>query len=44
VALLVPKLDSEDHKRFFPVLAGIADEVIPVEQAADIQLSQGLLF
>lgn len=44
VALLVPKLDTEDHKRFFPVLAAIADEVIPVEQAADIQLSQGLLF
>jgi hypothetical protein len=44
VALLVPKLDSEDHKRFFPVLAGIADEFIPVEQTTDIQVSQGLLF
>ena len=44
VALLVPKLDIEDHKRFFPALAAIADEIIPVEQATDIQVSQGLLF
>jgi hypothetical protein len=44
VALLVPRLDSEDHKRFFPVLTAIADEVIPVEQATDIQVFQGLLF
>src|SRR5688572_27295274 len=31
VAMLVPKLDTEDHKRFFPVLAAVADEIIPVE-------------
>lgn len=44
VALLVPKLDTEDHKRFFPVLAGIADEIIPVEETPEAEASQGSLF
>ena len=44
VALLVPKLDIEDHKRYFPILAAVADEVISVDEASEIQSSQGLLF
>ena len=44
VAVLVPKLDSEDHKRFFPILAAIADEIIPVAESSEIMASQGLLF
>ena len=44
VAMLVPKLEIEDHKRFFPVLARIADEVIPVVEASEIEISQGSLF
>ena len=44
VVLLVPKLDTEDHKRFLPILAAVADEIIPVEEASEIEASQGLLF
>src|SRR6185503_17454484 len=44
VALLVPKVDIEDHKRFFPLLAAIADEIIPVEVASETKASQGLLL
>jgi len=44
VALLVPKLDIEDHKRYFPILAAVAGEVISVDEASEIQPSQGLLF
>ena len=44
VALLVPKLDTEDHKRFFPILAAVADEIIPVEKAAETEASQDSLF
>lgn len=44
VALLVPKLDTPDHKHFFPILASVADEVIPVVQATEIRTSQDFLF
>ena len=44
VAALVPKLDIEDHKRYFPILEAVADEVISVDEASEIQPSQGLLF
>jgi hypothetical protein len=44
VAALVPKLDIEDHKRYFSILAAVADEVISVDEASEIQPSQGLLF
>jgi hypothetical protein len=44
VALLVPKVDIEDHKRFFPLLAAIADEIISVEVASETKASQSLLF
>jgi len=44
VAVLVPKLDTEEYKRFFPALAAVADEVIPVEEALVIEPTQDLLF
>jgi len=44
VALLVPKLDIEDHKRYFPILAAVADEIIPVDEVSEIEPSQRLLF
>jgi len=44
VAVLVPKLDTLDHERFFPILAEVADEVIPVEEASETEVSQGTLF
>jgi hypothetical protein len=43
-ALLVPKLDIEDHKRYFPILAAVADEIIPVEEAIEQEPLQGSLF
>ena len=44
IALLVPKLDTEDHKRFFSILAAVADEIIPVEEASEMEASQDSLF
>lgn len=44
VALLVPKLEIEDHKRYFPILAAVADEVILVDDVSEIEPSQRLLF
>jgi len=44
IALLVPKVDGEDHKRFFPLLAAVADEIIPVEETSEQEASQALLF
>ena len=44
VAVLVPKLDTVDHKRFFPSLAEVADEIIPIEEASETEVSQGTLF
>lgn len=44
VAVLVPKLDTEDHNYFFPSLAEVADEIIPVIEASETEASQGALF
>ena len=44
VALLVPKLDIEDHKRYFPMLAAVADEVISVDEVSEIEPAQRLSF
>lgn len=44
VVVLVPRLCTEEYKRFFPLLASIANEIIPVE-AETIQADvQGQLF
>lgn len=44
VAVLVPKLKTEDYNRFYPLLAGIADEILSKEENWHSNLSQGLLF
>ena len=44
VVVLVPRLSSEEYRRFFPVLAAVADEIIPVEERFEIKTSQGSLF
>jgi hypothetical protein len=44
VALLVPRLDTEDHRHFFSVLAAFADEMIPVEKASETEAFQAPLF
>ena len=44
VAVLVPKFDTEDYRRFFPVLAAVAHEIIEPEQPAQTSMSQGILF
>ena len=44
VALLVPKLDIEDYKHYFPIIAALADEVISVDEVSEIKPSQRLLF
>jgi len=44
VVVLVPKLASEEYKRFFPVLAAVADEILAVEETVEIKTSQGSFF
>ena len=44
VVVLVPRLSSEEYKRFFPILAALADEIIPVVERVEIKTSQGSLF
>jgi hypothetical protein len=44
VVVLVPRVDSEDYRRFFPVLAAVADEILAVEEEAGVAPSQGSLF
>jgi hypothetical protein len=40
VVILVPRLHTEEYWRFFPILASIADEIIPVEEGAESHASQ----
>jgi hypothetical protein len=44
VVVLVPRLSTEEYKRFFPVLAAVADEIIPVAESISVEVSQGSLF
>ncbi len=44
VAVLLQNLATEDYRRFFPVLAAVADEIISVEKNAETEVSQGTLF
>ncbi len=45
VAVLVPNLCSNiEYQRFFPILAAVADEVIPIEKSSETKVSQGILF
>ena len=44
VVVLVPRLSTEEYKRFFPVLAAQADEIIPIAESVSVKASQELLF
>jgi len=44
VVVLVPHLCTEDYKRFFPLLAAIANETIPVQDHPEEKALQGTLF
>jgi hypothetical protein len=44
VVVLVPRVDSEDYRRFFPVLAAVADEILSAEEEAENEPSQGSFF
>jgi hypothetical protein len=44
VVVLVPRLNTEEYRRFFPPLACIANEIIPVEEEILREDVQGLLF
>jgi len=40
VVVLVPRLSTEEYRRFFPVIASVADEIIPVEENPVTRASQ----
>jgi hypothetical protein len=40
VVVLVPHLSTEEYRRFFPVIASVADEIIPVEENPMTKASQ----
>jgi len=44
VVVLVPRLFTEEYNRFFPLLASIANEIIPVEEETILEDVQGRLF
>jgi hypothetical protein len=44
VVVLVPHLSTSEYRRFFPLLASIADEIIPVKESSASEAIQYLLF
>ena len=44
VVVLVPRLSTNEYRRFFPLLASIADEIIPVKENPTSEAVQDLLF
>jgi len=44
VVVIVPRLYTEDYKRFFPLLASIANEIIPIQEEAKVKDVQGSFF
>ena len=44
VIVLVPDLALEDYRRFFPLVAAIADEINEVKKRPSAEVTQGLLF
>jgi hypothetical protein len=44
VVILVPHLSTTEYRRFFPLLASIADEIIPVKENSSTNVIQELLF
>ena len=44
VVILVPRLSTNEYRRFFPLLASIADEIIPVKETPAREAIQNLLL
>lgn len=44
VVVLVPRLQTEEYKRFFPLLASIANEIVPAQEKTVQKDVQGMLF
>lgn len=44
VTVLVPRLSREEYTQFFPILASVADEIVPVAEWSAMKTCQGLLF
>ena len=44
IVVLVPCLASDEYRRFFPILAALADEIITVEERVEIKTSQVSFF
>lgn len=44
IVLLVPDLNVEEYRRFFPFIASVADEIIEANKQPPAEASQGLLF
>lgn len=44
VVVLVTRLSTTEYRRFFPLLASIADEIIPVKETSAAKAIQNLLF
>ena len=44
VVVLVPRLSTNEYRRFFPLLASIANEIIPVKENPTAEAVQDLLF
>ena len=44
VVVLVPRLSTNEYRRFFPLLASIANEIIPVKENPTAKAVQDLLF
>ena len=44
VVVLVPRLSTMEYRRFFPVLASIANEIIPLKEIPSANAIQNLLF
>ncbi len=44
IVVLIPDLNIEDYRRFFPFIASVADEIVEANQRPAAEASQGLLF
>ena len=44
VVVLVPRLSTAEYRRFFPLLASIANEIIPLRENSPANVIQDLLF
>jgi len=44
VVVIVPRLNTDEYKRFFPLLASIANEIIPIQEEAKVKDVQGSFF